>query len=83
MAKSFLELIHDARARQAELAAKRAVLQNALHAKLAETMGAEGHPEVIALRAQIVELQREKYDIDQGLSAATKSLPGVRVLKAE
>jgi hypothetical protein len=80
---SLAKLIHAARARQTELHDKRMVLQERLHAKLEETFGAERHPEVIDLRAQIKALQTEKYDIDQGLSAAVKTQPGTAVLAAE
>ena len=79
---SLVDVINAARGRQGELAEKRAVLQEQLHAKLAETFGAEQHPEVIALREKIKALQAEKYDLDQGLSAAAKA-SGAKVLVAE
>lgn len=70
---------------QAALADQRAKAQEALHAKLDETQGAEGHPDVIALRGVIETIQREKFAVDMALSEATKATrpAGVTVLSAE
>lgn len=79
------QLVHAAKARQAELHAQRLApggLQDQLHALLDETMGAEGDPRIVAVRKAIADLQREKYEIDQGLSEATKAA-GATVLRAE
>lgn len=80
------ELVQAAKERQAELHAQRLApggLQDQLHALLEETMGAEGDTRVVAVRRAIAELQREKYEIDQGLSEATKAAGGATVLRAE
>ncbi len=70
--QEFEKQVRAARGRQAELAEVRTKLQAALHARLAETGEAERDPKVIELRAAIKALQAEKYDLDQGLSAASK-----------
>lgn len=69
-----MQTLERARAEQAQLAEERAVQQEKLHALLAETFGAEHHPDVMATRAAIVAIQRRKFVVDNALSRAMRML---------
>jgi hypothetical protein len=83
--QDILDGIAKAKARSAELHEIRLApggLQDQLHTLLEKTLGAEGDPRIISLRAAIKALQAEKFEHDMVISAAVKAAGPLNVMQA-